>query len=52
VANLLFCCVTDPEAHARANRSDVHLLEGRLVTATRWLLLLPETRDLPLGQPP
>jgi hypothetical protein len=52
VANLPFCCVTNPEARAWANRSDVHLLGGRLVPATRCPLQLPEARDLPPGQPP
>jgi putative phosphoribosyl transferase len=49
VATLLFDLLTPQEAADRGNVFDVHLLAARLVGATGWLELQPETRRLPVG---
>ena len=49
IATLLFDLLTEEEEANRANVFDIGLLAGRLVSATEWVLLNPETKMLRVG---
>ena len=49
IATLLFDLLTRDEELDRRNVFDVELLGDRLAAATRWLVLQPEARGLPIG---
>ena len=49
LATMLFDLLTEPEAADRARVFDIPLLAERLLMATEWTVLDPETATLPIG---
>jgi putative phosphoribosyl transferase len=49
LGTLLFDLLTESESHSQANIFALDLLADRLLAATEWLVLQPETASLPLG---
>ena len=49
IATLLFDLLTREEELDRRNAFDIELLAQRLVAATRWLVVQPSARKLPIG---
>ena len=49
LGTLLLDLLTEDETRERANEFDIQLLGGRLIGATEWLELQPESSGLPIG---
>ena len=49
IGTLLFDLLTEAEDIYYRNRFDINLLTERLITATRWLEVLPNTKDCVFG---
>ncbi len=49
IATLLFDLLTKKEDEIYENRFDINLLANRLIAATKWVMINPETRNLRIG---